>query len=88
MEKQLSAFSQGLYQVLRNDYAIRVHRLWTETDYEAMRDAIEEYDSGFVEVSHLMANLLDIANRIPENTDEELISARSNEFVSKTGSLY
>jgi hypothetical protein len=88
MEKQLSAFSQGLYQALRNDYAIRVHRLWTETDYEAMHDAIEEYDSGFVEVSHLMAHLLEIVSRIPENTDEELISARSNEFILKTSTVY
>jgi hypothetical protein len=84
MEKQLSAFSQNLYQALRNDYSIRVHRLWTETDYETMWNAIEEYDSGFVELTHLMARLLDIVNRIPEITDEEVLYRRSQEFIMKT----
>jgi len=84
MENQLSPFSQNLYQALRNDYSIRVHRLWTETDYETMKSAIAEYDMGFLELSHLMPRLLEIINRIPEITDEETLYARSQEFIMKT----
>jgi hypothetical protein len=78
---------QNVFSGLVEDYAIRVHRDWRDTDFQEMRQAISDWECGFYEFTQMMERILEVVARMPIITDEEMIEVRKQKYSQLIGLL-